>query len=86
LEPFMRLKSLRELYSTSCLAIDDGYTGMPFHWRFPGINSNLRRVELAYCCMDAEGISVLLRQTPCLQIFRYLHECKWCVTFIFKTK
>jgi hypothetical protein len=86
LEPFVRLNSLEELYSTSCLAIDDGYTGMAFHWRFPGINSSLRRVELAYCCMDAEGISVLLRHTPCLEIFRYLHECKWCVTFIFKTK
>lgn len=46
LEPFMRLKSLRELYGTNCVACDDGYTGYPFQWRFPETNSFLRRVEL----------------------------------------
>jgi hypothetical protein len=84
LECFMRLKSLEELYSTSCLAIDDGNTGIPFQWRIPEMNSNLRRIELAYCCMDEAGISVLLAHTPHLSVFRYMHECKWCVTSMYK--
>jgi hypothetical protein len=46
LEPFMRLKSLSELYATNCVACDDGYTGLPFQWRFPDTNSSLTRVEL----------------------------------------
>ena len=77
LEPFMKLKSLKELYATSCLAVDDGYTGIPFQWRFPETNSSLTRVELTFCCMDADGISVLLSHTPLLSVFKYSHETKW---------
>ncbi|KAF2834030.1 hypothetical protein CC86DRAFT_312307, partial [Ophiobolus disseminans] len=77
LEPFMGLKTLRELYATNCVACDDGYTGLPFEWRFPETRSSLRRVELTCCCMDADGISQLLSHTPLLVVFRYSHECKW---------
>ncbi|KAF2175947.1 hypothetical protein K469DRAFT_701270 [Zopfia rhizophila CBS 207.26] len=76
-QPFMPLKSMRELYAVSCLAVDDQYTGIPFQWRFPELNSPLRRVELAYCCMDADGISLLLSHTPSLAVFRYSHQTKW---------
>jgi hypothetical protein len=77
LEPFMRLKSLSELYATSCLAVDDGYTGIAFEWRIPALNSSLRRVELTHCTMDEEGISQLLSHTPLLEVFKYHHETKW---------
>jgi hypothetical protein len=77
LEPFMGIKSLKELYATSCLAVDDGYTGIAFQWRIPELNSSLRRVELTSCTMDEEGISQLLSHTPLLEVFRYSHEVKW---------
>jgi hypothetical protein len=77
LEPFIGLKSLKELYATSCLALDDGYTGIAFQWRIPEMNSSLRRVELTYCTMDDEGISQLLSHTPLLEVFKYHHETKW---------
>ena len=77
LEPLFGLKSLKELYVTSCLAIDDGYTGSPFRWRNPELNSSLRRVELTSCTMDEEGLCTFLSHTPFLEVFRYSHETKW---------
>ena len=77
-EPFFSLKSLEEVFLTSCLAVnDDTYTGIPFKWRNPSIHSPIRRLELAHCCMDADGISALLAHTPRLEVFRYSHETKW---------
>jgi hypothetical protein len=76
-EPFLTLQGLRELFVISCLAVnDDTYTGIPFRWRSK-LDSPLRRVELAYCCMDAAGISALLEHTPLLEVFRYSHQTKW---------
>ncbi|KAF2257899.1 hypothetical protein CC78DRAFT_166694 [Lojkania enalia] len=77
LQPFMVLKSLRNLYAISCVAVDDGYTGMPFQWRHQDLASPLTKVELAYCCMDSEGLSALVSHTPCLQTFKYSHQTKW---------
>jgi hypothetical protein len=76
-QSFMQLKSIRKLYAVSCLAVDDDYTGIPFQWRLPLLNSPLRRVELAYCCMDADGVSALLSHTPYLNVFKYSHQTKW---------
>ncbi|KAK2751244.1 secreted protein [Colletotrichum kahawae] len=33
--PFLALKSLREAYIGGCIALDDGYTGMPFDPEYP---------------------------------------------------
>ena len=33
LQPFMALHSIRNLYAVSCVAIDDDWGGIPFHWR-----------------------------------------------------
>ena len=77
LEPLMILKSLKELYAVSCLAVDDRYTGLPFHWRMPEMSSALTRLELRHSCMDEDGISILLAHTPCLSILRYSQQAKW---------
>ncbi|KAH7092996.1 hypothetical protein FB567DRAFT_587446 [Paraphoma chrysanthemicola] len=77
LEPFMSLDNLEEIYIVSCIAVDDGYTGIPFAWRFPSLGSSLRRIELAYCCIDADGLSILIQHTPLLEVFRYGHQTKW---------
>ncbi len=77
LESLMKLRSLKELYAVSCIAVYDGYTGLPFEWRTPGITSGLKRIELTHCCMDEGGISILLSHTPLLTVFKYSHQTKW---------
>jgi hypothetical protein len=76
---FMQLESIRNLYGVSCLAVndDDDYTGIPFQWRLPAFTSPLVSMELAYCCMDPNGISAVLSRTPFLKVFKYSHETKW---------
>lgn len=76
LEPFLSLNSLRELYGVSLIAVEDSYTGIPFTWR-ANQHSALRRIELAYCCIDAEGLSSIVQHTPQLEVFRYSHQTKW---------
>jgi hypothetical protein len=34
LQPFMALRSIRNLYAVSCVAIEDDWGGIPFHWRY----------------------------------------------------
>lgn len=75
-EPFMKLKSLRELYGISLIAVEDGYTGIPFTWHGSQVSA-LRRMELAYCCIDADGLGSIVKHTPQLEVFRYSHQTKW---------
>jgi hypothetical protein len=76
LQPFMPLPNLRNLFSVSCIAVEDHYTGLPFKWHGT-LQSPLRRVELVYSCMDAEGLTALVSHTPQLEVFRYSHQTKW---------
>lgn len=76
-QPFMCLESIRSIYAVSLVAIDDDYEDMLFTWSNPTLISPLVRIEFASCCMDAGALSVLLRNTPTLTIFRYSHQTKW---------
>ena len=76
-QPFLELESISELYLVSAVAVDDGYTGYPFKWRTPTLAPQLTRIELVASCMDADGISELIRHTPNLSVFKYAHETKW---------
>lgn len=77
LQPLMALRSVRNLYAVSCVAVEDDWGGMPFHWPNYSPRSPLTKLELAYCCMDARGLSALLVNTPELTTFRYSHQTKW---------
>ncbi|KAK6087234.1 hypothetical protein SCUP234_01865 [Seiridium cupressi] len=77
LAPFLAMKGLQELYATSLVAVDDGYTGIPFTWLYPDLKSSLQRVELVSCCMDAQSVSSLVANTPLLRVFRYSQQTKW---------
>ncbi|OAL00871.1 hypothetical protein IQ06DRAFT_134380 [Phaeosphaeriaceae sp. SRC1lsM3a] len=77
LQPFMCLNSIRSLFAVSCVATEDDWGDVPFEWPNPSLKSPLTRIELASCCMDASGLSVLLAHTPALTIFRYSHQTKW---------
>ncbi|KAJ4984413.1 hypothetical protein SVAN01_10120 [Stagonosporopsis vannaccii] len=76
LQPFMALNSIRNLYAVSCVAIDDDWGGIPFHWRHAS-KSPLTRLELASCCMDSHGLDALLAHTPAITTFKYSHQTKW---------
>jgi hypothetical protein len=77
LQPFMCLESMRNLFAVSCVAVEDDWGNVPFEWPNRNIKSPLTRIELASCCMDASGLSVLLVNTPTLTVFRYSHQTKW---------
>ncbi|KAF2822950.1 hypothetical protein CC86DRAFT_372728 [Ophiobolus disseminans] len=77
LQPFMCLKSIRNLFAVSCVAVQDDWGNVPFEWPNPTLKSPLTRIELASCCIDASGLSVLLANTPAITIFRYSHQTKW---------
>jgi hypothetical protein len=77
LQPFMCLNSVRNLFAVSCVAVEDDWGDVPFEWPNPSLKSPLTRIELASCCMDASGLSTLVRNTPALTIFRYSHQTKW---------
>ncbi|KAF1849084.1 uncharacterized protein K460DRAFT_84966 [Cucurbitaria berberidis CBS 394.84] len=77
LQPFMVLKSIRNLYAVSCVAVNDDWGGIPFEWPSLSPKSPLTRLELACCCMDATALATLLANTPALTTFRYSHQTKW---------
>lgn len=76
LQPFMALSSIRNLYAVSCVALEDDWGGIPFHWRSAS-KSPLTRLELASCCIDAQGLDSLIAHTPAVTIFKYSHQTKW---------
>ena len=75
--PFMVLPTLEELHVTDLIAVDDGYTGIPFTWDYPDLTSNLRMIYLEGCCVSAEGVAELLTYTPHVTSFHYSHGPKW---------
>jgi hypothetical protein len=83
LEPLLALPNLENVYSISGMACFDDYTGPPFHWHTSHLKYNLsgfislRRLEIAYGCCDAEGISAIVSNTPRLEVFKYSHQVKW---------
>ncbi|CAE6998307.1 hypothetical protein HRS9139_04182 [Pyrenophora teres f. teres] len=77
LAPFLALRSIRNLYAVSCVAVDEDWGGVPFNWLSPNTKSPLTRVEFACCCMDAAGLSAFLSNVSALRVFRYSHQTKW---------
>jgi len=77
LQPLMCLNSIRNLYAVSCVAVQDDWGDVPFHWPNASLRSPLTRIELVSCCMDAGGLSILLANTPAVNVFRYSHQTKW---------
>lgn len=77
LQPFMCLNTIRNLFAVSCVAIQDDWGEVPFQWPDRTLRSPLTRIELASCCMDAGGLSILLANTPAVTVFRYSHQTKW---------
>ena len=77
LNPFLVLPSFHEFSVVSCIAVRDGYTGIPFDWRYHALNSNLQRAELAYCCTSGSQLAEFLKHTPKLHTFKLAYQTKW---------
>jgi hypothetical protein len=75
---FLQLPSITSTYVLSCTAMKcTSGPNFNFSWRIPEIPSSLTRLELAYCDMEAEDISLILSNTPRLQVFKYGQKQNW---------
>jgi hypothetical protein len=76
--PFLKIDSVCEATLTSCIFIDDGYTGYAFD---PSVilcaGKNLRKLTLESCIAGPKELSQLLSSIPNLEIFEFSHETKW---------
>ena len=77
LNPFLLAPSIRELYCVSTVAVNDGYTGYPFDWQYPSLDSNLEKVEFSHSCVMGSVLAKFLAHTPRLRFFKLSHEVKW---------
>ncbi|KAJ5512754.1 hypothetical protein N7463_002306 [Penicillium fimorum] len=75
--PFMAINSVSEVSLTSCLLIDDGYTGIPFNPLVECYSTNLRKLSLEMSVAGPEELSQLLSRIPNLEIFEFSHQTKW---------
>lgn len=75
-EWFMLMPAMKEVFSISLMATDYSNGGVQFEWSIPDLMSNVRRLELAYCNLDDNGVSNVLSRMPQLKIFHYGHESK----------
>lgn len=79
LNPFLVLPGLRKLRGINLVALDDGYTGIPFKWRHPGLTCNLEEIEITHSCVAGNGndLAELFRHTPKLRSFKLVYAVKW---------
>ncbi|KAF4900254.1 hypothetical protein CGCF415_v010165 [Colletotrichum fructicola] len=75
--PFLAIKSVREAYIGGCIALDDGYTGMPFDPEYPEYSPRLERLELVGCTFGPEEMRELLSRLPNLKWLHFAYETKW---------
>ncbi|KAF2730732.1 hypothetical protein EJ04DRAFT_585319 [Polyplosphaeria fusca] len=78
LEHFLLLPNIREVFTTNCTAVNrHGGGAVSFDWTLPYHASRIRRIELAYSCMDPHSVSLLLSRVPSVEVFKYGHDIKW---------
>jgi len=75
--PFLALDSLREFQAGSCIALDDGYTGISFDPSYERYGKNLEKIALESCIIGGNELRMLLSRTPNLKLLYLNHEVKW---------
>ncbi|KAL3298217.1 secreted protein [Colletotrichum asianum] len=75
--PFLAIKSVRQAYIGGCIALDDGYTGMPFDPEYPEYSPRLERLDLVGCTFGPEEMRELLLRLPNLKRLHFAYETKW---------
>lgn len=75
-KPFLALPHVRYFFGPSCVAIDNGDTGAPSKALYPFLGETLEIINLAFCCIDEQGITDLLSHTHRLKTLKYSHSTK----------
>lgn len=75
--PLLALTSLEEVSIGSAVAVDDGYTGIPFEPRGRVLGPNLKILELHGCAIVDEEMAKLLKDMNNLQSLAFSFEGKW---------
>lgn len=76
--PFLTIRSVRNFYTGSCLAINDGRTEIPFELPYPyTFHSSLEVVELAGTAVDPTELKKFLTGLPRLRSLKLCFEVKW---------
>jgi hypothetical protein len=75
--PFLALDSLRTFRAGSCIALDDGDTGIPFDIRYDSFGSNIECIELAGCCINATKLIKCISHTRKLKSLKIGQQTKW---------
>ncbi|KAJ9245605.1 hypothetical protein DTO169E5_324 [Paecilomyces variotii] len=77
LVPFMSIPSVVEVLGSSCVALDDGYTGYPFNPDYESFGRSLERLELMSSTVGPREIRTLLQQCSKLKVFKLDYTVKW---------
>ncbi|OHE94212.1 hypothetical protein CORC01_10550 [Colletotrichum orchidophilum] len=75
--PFLAIGSLREAYIGGCIALEDGYTGIPFHPEYSTYSPRLEKLELVGCTFEPWEVRVLLSRMANLKCLHFAYEVKW---------
>jgi hypothetical protein len=75
--PFMSIASVTAVHEGSCIALADGYTGLPFWRRYDSFGTNLEILELAGCIIGGNEMRDILENCARLRVLRISHETKW---------
>ena len=77
LTPFLVINSVSQVSLSSCILLDDGYTGSAFESIFKCYSTNLRKLSLNSSVAGKEELSRLLSLIPNLEILEFSHQTKW---------
>ena len=75
--PFLAIKSVREFYGASLIAVGDGYTGYAFESRYESFGANLQHIVLVASFFDAKEFAKFIKPMSRLKTFRFSYEMKW---------
>ncbi|KAJ5289154.1 hypothetical protein N7478_002184 [Penicillium angulare] len=75
--PFLAIESVSEVFLTSMIFFDDGYTGIAFEPIVNCYSTNLRKLVFKTSVAGCKELEKLLSRIPNLEIFEFSHETKW---------
>ncbi|RDW61500.1 hypothetical protein BP5796_11392 [Coleophoma crateriformis] len=76
--PFLSITSMRNFSAGSCVAVDDGYTGIPFPKpEQETFGFGMEKIDLIGFCVDPVELRTFLLPMSRLQVFRMSYETKW---------
>ncbi|RDW77659.1 hypothetical protein BP6252_05712 [Coleophoma cylindrospora] len=76
--PFLSIPSMRNFSAGSCIAVEDGYTGIPFPKpEQETFGVGMEKIDLTGFCVDPDELRTFLLPMSRLRVFRMSYETKW---------